>query len=81
MACAVAVVTGRAAGRGSQTGVQDSRVDAAAVAGAGQPYAARRFGESQPARSWVSKRARNLRLIGESISANRPIAPGKALCR
>ena len=36
-----------------------------------------RAGVSQSARSWVPKRVRNARLTGESISANRPTAPGK----
>ena len=79
-ALALAVVAGGAAGRGGQAGVQDGGVGAAAVADAGQPGGQAR-GVSQSARSWESKRARNARLIGESSSANRPTAPGKALRR
>ena len=80
--CTVAVVrvAGRAAGCGDQPGVQDGRVGAAAVADRGQP-GAEAFGVSQSARSWVSKRVRNARLIGESMSANRPTAPGNTFCR
>jgi tetratricopeptide (TPR) repeat protein len=43
--------------------------------------AASRFSDSQSARSWQPKRARNARLIADSSLQNRPTAPGKAACR
>lgn len=40
-----------------------------------------RRGDSQSACSWVVKRLRNSRVIGESMSANSAAAAGKTSCR
>ncbi len=40
-----------------------------------------RRGESQSTLSWVSNRVRKLKVIAESMSRNRPIAPGSTCCR
>ena len=61
------VVAGGAAGRSGQPGVQGGGVLAAAVALAFQP-GGQLPGDSQSARSWQSKRARKVRLMGESSS-------------
>ena len=76
-----AVVAGGAAGRGDQPGDAARRGRPGRSSRPLASQSASRFGESQSARSWESKRVRNARLIGESRSANSPTAPGKTLRR
>ena len=78
-ALAAAVGAGGAAGRGDQAGVQYGGVTCGRSSPTLASQAAEPPGDSQSARSWQSKRARNARLIGESRAANRPTAPGNAI--